>query len=85
MTQADELTDQDCTVIFGTCSGLSMGEIAKYLEVSEDVVRNTAIGVYEGLGVSTRLELFQFVRAALNAELQRRRLSPGDSGAAMEG
>lgn len=68
----DELNDRDCRVIFGMCSGLSMEEIAKYLELPQGVVQNAATNIYDRLEVSTRPELILWAMAALNGELQRR-------------
>ena len=84
--ETNEFTEQEFQFIFGICWGLPLVEIAEQCKIDHEIVMNTALGIYHKVGVSTRLGfVHHFVRAALNAELQRRRLSLGDSGAAMEG
>ena len=76
-----EFTEQEFQFIFGVCSGLSIRDIAERYEIGEDIVQRIIYQkIFDKAGVSTRMELHQFVRAALNGELRRRR-----GGAAMEG
>jgi DNA-binding NarL/FixJ family response regulator len=81
-----DFTGHELQFIFGVCWGLSVRDIAEQYEVREDAVQGIIYQkIFDKAGVSTRMELLVFVRDALNNELKRRRLSLGDSGAAMEG
>ena len=74
MTTADEtFTDQECEVIFGICRGLANKDMAQEYKIPEVRVKRSMISIYDKANVCTRLELFEFVKAALNAELRRRR------------
>lgn len=73
---ADEthgFTEQEFQIIFGMCWGLPLVEIAEKCKIDHSIVMNTVSGIYDRVGVSTRLELHLFVRTALNSELRRRR------------
>ncbi len=71
--EASEFTEQEFQFIFGGCCGLRNAEIAERYGITEQSVMTSTASVYDKVGVSTRLELaYHFVRAALNAELQRR-------------
>lgn len=69
---ATDFTEQEFGVIFGVCSGLSNREIAEQCRIGEDAVQRTMFSIHDKLGVSTRIELYVLIRAALNAELRRR-------------
>ena len=76
MTTADgshEFTELELKVILGMCTGLPNEEIAEGYKITTDVVIKTVFGIYDKAGVSVRPELYQFVRAALNNELRRRK------------
>ena len=82
--QQDEFTALEFEVIFGMCwSGmrwrLSNKEIAEQCGIAEDVVQRTATSAFDKIGASGRMNLFEFVRDALNRELRRRR-APSPEG-----
>ena len=84
--ETQDFTEQEFQVIFALCRGLRRNEeIAQQCGIAEQTVMTVMASVFDKGGVSSRMDLLVFVRDALNAELRRRRLSPGDSGAAMEG
>jgi hypothetical protein len=74
---ADEtngFTELEFQFIFGACSGLSIRDIAERYEIGEDIVQRIIYQkIFDKAGVSTRMELHQFVRDALNGELRSRR------------
>jgi DNA-binding CsgD family transcriptional regulator len=75
MTTSDEangFTDRELQIIFGTLRGLSNVEIGQQHGIGEDVVVTSRASVYDKLGLSNRLDLFEFVKAALNSELRCR-------------
>jgi DNA-binding CsgD family transcriptional regulator len=88
MTTTDDIhafTEREFQVIFRMCAGLRNEEIADGYRINVEIVQHAMMNIFDKAGVSTRMELLVFVMDALNAELRRRRLSMGDSGAAMEG
>jgi hypothetical protein len=91
MATADEthdFTEQELQVICAHFRGCYLGvpnkEVAEWLGVDEGTVVGCLAGISDKAHIS-KLEFREFARSALNAELRRRRLSMGDSGAAMEG
>jgi DNA-binding NarL/FixJ family response regulator len=76
MTTADENQDfaePELQVIFGICVGLRNEEMAERYRIDVDAVMNARADAYHKAAVSTAVELYLFVRAALNNELRRRR------------
>ena len=75
MTAADEtydFTDQEFKVIFGVLRGLTNKDIAQHYKMAEDTAKHYMLSIYDKAGVSNRLELYEFLKAAINAELRRR-------------
>lgn len=72
MAEIIEFTEQELQFICGVCFGLPFREIAKQREISEEIVMTTITGVYRKAGLLHRMDLYRFVGAALNGELQRR-------------
>jgi DNA-binding NarL/FixJ family response regulator len=72
----DDFTDLEVDVILGMCRGkgrtVPNKEIAEQLRIAEDVVKATMMSIFNKAGLSSRWELFEFIKGALNNELRRR-------------
>ena len=67
-----EFTAWEFDVIFGICSHLSNKEIGEHYKMAIDTVMNTINRIFDKVDVSNRLQLCEFVKTTLNAELLRR-------------
>lgn len=78
-----EFTEAEFVVIFAMCwSGgswrLNKEQIAEQLGIGVGIVHTIMRRIFEKDGLSSRPELFEFARTALNAELRRRRPKPNE-------
>ncbi len=71
--KTDEFTALEFEVIFGMWWGLTKTQIAEQCGLTEQIVHTAMSNAYDKAGVSNRVDLQLFVRAALNNELHRRR------------
>jgi hypothetical protein len=75
--RGDEFTELEFQVIFALCWGgapywrLNNEETAKQLGITEDIVMQTMMSISDKAGLGP-LDLREFARTALNAELRRR-------------
>jgi DNA-binding NarL/FixJ family response regulator len=73
MHRQDEFTPHELTVILALSLGMRHKDIEENLGMAEQIVQQCRSSISDKAGVSGRPDLYQFVRDALNAELQRRR------------
>lgn len=74
--ETHEFTGLEFEVIFAMCSTRApKKEIAQQLGITEGIVHALMSSIFDKAGLMGRLELFEFARTALNAELRRRRTS----------
>jgi len=70
----ETFTEQEFQVIFAVCMGGSYEQAAdERCGIAVDSVRHHLISIFDKANISSRLELYDFVKAALNRELRDRR------------